>query len=475
MAESMPGDITGQGKHEGRENFLDTKTTEGKPQSKRHTVVSDTPRETKQVPQKFYGRRNFHNAEFHCREKDYCEDYWNPEGRENGKRSRHPHRYWQSRNGDHYFNGESEAPRQYHQQDRFWSGDSHHHKRGGKRSGHKTTDSLQTSVTQDGTKERKKTAYHRYQYSDKAVTDKNGETIINKKPDMHELEVETEVSKTEQPPAVKVRDHTVDDFSVDKSEEKVKRKLYVNKIDPKGPLSAGLNQTTNGPVTNKSEQKVFKKKRGIDVAKAKAKRTEKDMISEVSSQNGDNSDAYAKRKNKIVKKKIHVDKSEVTKTDSEAGIQSNHNPQHRKDRKQNEPVSHDDKVADEEKNMTIMVGKYQLKKFKPISPDAAVTEHTVSSGTSNSKVLSDKTVNQIKSTHSHKKWNKKGGSRHYVASLQSDVLSQQLTTGQYECMVCCDRVRVKDPVWSCSTCYHIFHLKCIKKWAKIPTNLEEGK
>jgi len=61
-----------------------------------------------------------------------------------------------------------------------------------------------------------------------------------------------------------------------------------------------------------------------------------------------------------------------------------------------------------------------------------------------------------------------------ASSMQSDVLSQQLFSGQYECMVCCDRVRVKDPVWSCSTCYHIFHLKCIKKWAKIPTDLESG-
>ena len=467
MAESMPGDVTGQGKRKERDSFGDTKTTEGKP---RNAVVSDTKRETTKVPQRFYGRRDFHNAEFHR----WDSDSWYPDGKEKVKRFRHPHRYWQSGNGDNYFNGdnyvngESEAPRLYHPHDKYWSGDSHHHRRGGKRSGHKTTDSLQESATQDGAKERKKTTYRQRQYSAKVVTDKNGETIFNKDLDVHELEVEAEVSKTEQIPVVKVSDHTINDSSINKNEEKVNRKPYVNKVDVESQLSIELKQTTDGPVTGNSRQKVFKKKRGNDVAKAK--RTEKDITAiEVCSQNGDNSVSYARKKDKIVKKKLDVDKSEPAKTDN--ATDRIHNPQHRKDRKQNKPISHNEKMVDEE-NITIMVGKYQLKKLKPTSPsDAAVTERAATSGTLNSKVLSDKTSNQIKS---HKKWNKKGGSRHCVTSLQSDVLSQQLTTGQYECMVCCDRVRVKDFVWSCSTCYHVFHLKCIKKWAKIPTNLEEG-
>lgn len=49
---------------------------------------------------------------------------------------------------------------------------------------------------------------------------------------------------------------------------------------------------------------------------------------------------------------------------------------------------------------------------------------------------------------------------------QRERLTEQLTRGILECLVCCDRVRQHDPVWSCSNCYHVLHLRCIKKWAK---------
>nr|CAD7400623.1 unnamed protein product [Timema poppensis] len=49
---------------------------------------------------------------------------------------------------------------------------------------------------------------------------------------------------------------------------------------------------------------------------------------------------------------------------------------------------------------------------------------------------------------------------------QRERLVEQLTKGTLECLVCCDRVRQQDPVWSCRNCYHVLHLKCIKKWAK---------
>ena len=59
-------------------------------------------------------------------------------------------------------------------------------------------------------------------------------------------------------------------------------------------------------------------------------------------------------------------------------------------------------------------------------------------------------------------------------SVQSDVLSQQLLSATYECVVCCGRVKLDHAVWSCSNCYHIFHMHCIKKWAKRPPDLEAG-
>lgn len=45
-------------------------------------------------------------------------------------------------------------------------------------------------------------------------------------------------------------------------------------------------------------------------------------------------------------------------------------------------------------------------------------------------------------------------------------LSEQLTKGTYECMVCCDGIKQQHAIWSCLACYNCFHLGCIKKWAK---------
>ncbi|XP_026556817.1 transcriptional repressor NF-X1 isoform X1 [Pseudonaja textilis] len=54
-------------------------------------------------------------------------------------------------------------------------------------------------------------------------------------------------------------------------------------------------------------------------------------------------------------------------------------------------------------------------------------------------------------------------------------LIEQLTSEKYECMVCCEVIRVVAPVWSCRNCYHVFHLSCIKKWARSPAaQIEDG-
>jgi transcriptional repressor NF-X1 len=62
-----------------------------------------------------------------------------------------------------------------------------------------------------------------------------------------------------------------------------------------------------------------------------------------------------------------------------------------------------------------------------------------------------------------------------VPTLQSSELTQQLSAGSYSCMVCCDRVRGRDAVWSCRGCYHVFHLECIRKWATSPASLLNDK
>uniref|UniRef100_A0A8C1IRZ5 Transcriptional repressor NF-X1 n=1 Tax=Cyprinus carpio TaxID=7962 RepID=A0A8C1IRZ5_CYPCA len=53
-------------------------------------------------------------------------------------------------------------------------------------------------------------------------------------------------------------------------------------------------------------------------------------------------------------------------------------------------------------------------------------------------------------------------------------LIEQLTEEKYECMVCCEVIRVMAPVWSCQSCFHVFHLNCIKKWARSPASQADG-
>ncbi|KAK2584040.1 hypothetical protein KPH14_006491 [Odynerus spinipes] len=49
---------------------------------------------------------------------------------------------------------------------------------------------------------------------------------------------------------------------------------------------------------------------------------------------------------------------------------------------------------------------------------------------------------------------------------QKERLTDQLNRGQLECLVCCEYIKQNDYIWSCSNCYHVLHLKCVKKWAK---------
>ncbi|CAH1789962.1 unnamed protein product [Owenia fusiformis] len=58
---------------------------------------------------------------------------------------------------------------------------------------------------------------------------------------------------------------------------------------------------------------------------------------------------------------------------------------------------------------------------------------------------------------------------------QRGTLIEQLSSNGYECMVCCDIVRREVAIWSCTSCYHVFHLRCIKKWARtLNSSAEDG-
>ena len=62
------------------------------------------------------------------------------------------------------------------------------------------------------------------------------------------------------------------------------------------------------------------------------------------------------------------------------------------------------------------------------------------------------------------------GHRNPAPSSQASVLIEQLRNETYECMVCCDRIRCNAAVWSCHNCHHLFHLGCVRKWAKSSAN-----
>ncbi|KAK8525917.1 hypothetical protein V6N12_020403 [Hibiscus sabdariffa] len=51
-------------------------------------------------------------------------------------------------------------------------------------------------------------------------------------------------------------------------------------------------------------------------------------------------------------------------------------------------------------------------------------------------------------------------------------IQDKLITSTVECMICYDMVRRSGAIWSCSSCYSIFHLNCIKKWARAPTSVD---
>jgi hypothetical protein len=49
-------------------------------------------------------------------------------------------------------------------------------------------------------------------------------------------------------------------------------------------------------------------------------------------------------------------------------------------------------------------------------------------------------------------------------------LAKELTDERYECMICYDKVKRKDRIWSCDVCWACFHMKCIKDWSRTSTS-----
>lgn len=51
------------------------------------------------------------------------------------------------------------------------------------------------------------------------------------------------------------------------------------------------------------------------------------------------------------------------------------------------------------------------------------------------------------------------------ADLRSRLLAE-LSSGEYDCVICYSTVTTKQATWSCSQCYSVLHLPCVRKWAE---------
>ncbi|KAK4880352.1 hypothetical protein RN001_008498 [Aquatica leii] len=59
------------------------------------------------------------------------------------------------------------------------------------------------------------------------------------------------------------------------------------------------------------------------------------------------------------------------------------------------------------------------------------------------------------------------------AASQRERLEQLIIRRLLECLVCCEKLRHTDQIWSCKQCYHILHLNCTIRWAQ-SSKLESG-
>lgn len=52
-------------------------------------------------------------------------------------------------------------------------------------------------------------------------------------------------------------------------------------------------------------------------------------------------------------------------------------------------------------------------------------------------------------------------------------IHEDIDNANYECPICTSEVRRKSKIWSCHTCWTVFHLHCIKQWASNANNAPE--
>lgn len=63
----------------------------------------------------------------------------------------------------------------------------------------------------------------------------------------------------------------------------------------------------------------------------------------------------------------------------------------------------------------------------------------------------------------------------YVGKSLSEIIIEEIQQGIYTCLVCTLEIDGQSQVWSCSNCYRVYDLECIKDWAKRGTSTKDRK
>jgi hypothetical protein len=62
--------------------------------------------------------------------------------------------------------------------------------------------------------------------------------------------------------------------------------------------------------------------------------------------------------------------------------------------------------------------------------------------------------------------------QNYESISAKQEIDEKLNKEKFECMICYEIVGRSAPIWSCGNCYAIFHLHCVRKWARAPSSVD---
>ena len=78
---------------------------------------------------------------------------------------------------------------------------------------------------------------------------------------------------------------------------------------------------------------------------------------------------------------------------------------------------------------------------------------------------SESVTNRDQVTRARHNVRARDGPKVLIDAHLTERISSEIRRG-YECMVCMAQIRVSQSVWTCKTCWALFHLKCIHEWIK---------